>query len=83
MTVSEFAVAMYGCDVIKDKVLVLDSKENYDIIYDDRMEFLRYANEFDPKMAFANREVLAVKMEAAYIPKPGECVGDYLTIITI
>ena len=83
MTVSEFAVAMYGCEVVKDRVIVHDSNDDMKLLYDGRMEFLRYAHEFDPDMTFTNREVFSVAMLATYTPEPGECVGDYRTVIMI
>lgn len=39
MTVSDFAAAMYHCEVVKDNVRVI---RNGEVLYDDRMEFLRY-----------------------------------------
>lgn len=83
MNVSEFAVAMYGCEVVKDRVMVHDSNNDMKLLYDGRMEFLRYAHELDQGMAFTNREVLSVSMLATYTPMPDECVGDYRTIITV
>lgn len=74
MTVSEFAIAMYGADVVKDEVKVITSDGN--ILYSDRMEFLRYADEKQfGDLWFAGATIQTVHMLRDR--------GDYFTVITI
>lgn len=81
MTVSEFAVQMYHCDIVKDKVMIFKDGER---LYDGRMEFLRYAHEeFPEKMWFAGERIQEVKMIAEDNVRTCGYVPDYFTIITI
>lgn len=80
MTVSEFAISMHHCDIVKDEVNILcDGK----IIYNDRMEFLRYANDegMECRLWFADEIVEEVTMKAKEFI-PGE-VPDYITTLKI
>lgn len=61
MTVSDYAVQMYYLDVVKDEVEVI---QNGEVIYKDRMEFLRYASDYDPKMKWVNEQIQKVEMYA-------------------
>ena len=61
MTVSEFAIQMYNCEIIKDRVKVVRDSE---VLYDNRMEFLRYAHEYDKKMWFVDETIQEIKMVA-------------------
>ena len=81
MTVSEFAVAMYGCDIVKDRVVVMDNDK---ILYDDRMEFLRYVCEDNPRtMWFAGKYIKSVTMTATEDPNGLEYLPDYIAVIHI
>ena len=62
MTVSEFAIQMYYLEIIKDRTRVIRDGE---VLYDDRMEFLRYAHEDSPeKMWFAGATIQKISMHA-------------------
>lgn len=80
MTVSNFACAMYHCDIIKDRVVVLRDEK---IIYDDRMEFLRYASDHNPEMAWVNDFIQEVKIVAEENVREIEYCCDYYTEIRI
>ena len=80
MTVSDFAVAMYGCDVVKDRVKVIRDGE---VLYDDRMEFLRYAHEINSNMWFAEETIQEVKMVADENVRELDYIPDYTTEIII
>lgn len=81
MTVSEFAVAMYGCEVIKDTVRIM---KNGELLYADRMEFLRYAHEDNPeKMWFAGETITTVMMIAEGNTKSDVLNPEYSTVIII
>lgn len=80
MTVSEFACAMYGCDIVKDRVKITYKGE---IIYDDRMEFLRYAHEDDPKMWFTDKTIEGLSMLDMSGIKLNGYNPDYFTVIAI
>lgn len=80
MTVSEFAIAMYDY-IVKDTVMVIRDGET---VYCDRMEFLRYADEYDPeKMWFAGETIQSVSMHADCNVRMIDYKPDYLTIIQI
>ena len=80
MTVSEFACAMYGCDIVKDMAIVSKDGET---LYKGRMEFLRYAHEHDPKMWFANETIVGVTMITFGETKNPNYNPDYITSIVI
>lgn len=81
MTVSDFAIAAYGLDIIKDHVKIIRDGE---VLYEDRMEFLRYAHEYSPeKMWFADAEIQEVKMTATHNVREIDFQSDYYTIIVI
>lgn len=73
MTVSEFAITMYGVDIVKDQVIVMHNGEE---VYNDRMEFLRYADEPPLNWWFAGETVLRANMER-------DRGGDYFTVLVI
>lgn len=84
MTVSDFACAMYGCDIVKDTVMVMRDDK---VIYNDRMEFLRYGYELkDPNMKFTAETIQRVSIvadgNARELKKLGLC-PDYITVIVI
>lgn len=80
MTVSDFAIQMYHCDIIKDRVKVIRDGE---VLYNDRMEFLRYAHEYDKKMRFTNETIQEVKMIADANVREIDYNPDYVTEIFI
>ena len=81
MTVSEFAVAMYGCEIVKDQAIIIRDGET---LYNGRMEFLRYADEYDPKNKwFAGERIQSIIMNAADDVRKCEYCPDYITVITI
>lgn len=81
MTVSDFAVVMYGAGVVKDHAIIVRDEET---LYDDRMEFLRYADEYSPeKMWFAGAEIQSVHMFSDKNVREIDYNPDYITVITI
>lgn len=80
MTVSEFAIQMYNCEIIKDRVKVVRDGE---ILYDNRMEFLRYAHEYDKKMWFVDETIREIKMVADEDVREIDYNPDYTTEIII
>lgn len=86
MTVSEFAIHIYHLGIIKDRVKVIQDTE---VIYNDRMEFLRYASDYDPKMKWVDKLVKKVEMEADNMDIPLDEDGEpawnpgYTTVIYI
>lgn len=80
MTVSEFAIQMYNCEIIKDRVKVVRDGE---ILYDNRMEFLRYAHEYDKKMWFVDETIQEIKMVADEDVREIDYNPDYTTEIII
>lgn len=81
MTVSDFAINMYHLDIIKDHVKIIRDDE---VLYEDRMEFLRYAHERNPeKMWFADAEIQEVKMVATHNVREIDWQSDYYTVIIL
>ena len=81
MTVSEFAIQMYYCDIVKDRVKVIRDGA---VLYEDRMEFLRYAHEeFPERMWFTGETIQEVKMVADGNTREMDYVPDYITEIII
>ena len=80
MTVSEFAIQMYNCEIIKDRVKVVRDSE---VLYDNRMEFLRYAHEYDKKMWFVDETIQEIKMVADEDVREIDYNPDYTTEIII
>lgn len=80
MTVSEFAIQMYNCEIIKDRVKVVRDSE---VLYDNRMEFLRYAHEHDKKMWFVDETIQEIKMVADEDVREIDYNPDYTTEIII
>lgn len=80
MTVSEFAIQMYNCYIIKDRVKVVRDGE---VLYDNRMEFLRYAHEYDKKMWFVDETIQEIKMVADEDVREIDYNPDYTTEIII
>ena len=83
MTVSEFAIQMYGCEIIKDTCIVIKDTK---FVYEGRMEFLRYAHENDEDMLFTNEVIKKVEMycaDARIVSKKLSYTPDYITIIYI
>lgn len=81
MTVSEFAVQMYWCNVTKDRVKIFRDDK---LLYDDRMEFLRYAHEnFPEKMWFAGETIQKITIMADGNVRELEYLPDYITEIFI
>lgn len=80
MTVSEFACAMYNCEIVKDRVVV---KRDDEVLYDDRMEFLRYAYEFNKNMQWTKNLIQEVKMVAVDNVREIDYLCDYYTEIYI
>lgn len=80
MTISEFAIQMYYCGIVKDRVKVIRDGE---VLYDDRMEFLRYAHEYDEKMWFSDETIQKVVMIADGNVRELDYIPDYVNEITI
>ena len=80
MTVSEFAISMYHCGLVKDTVSILCNEE---VIYNGRMEFLRYANEegVGERLWYADETVEEVIMKATPYILGNE--PNYITTIKI
>ena len=80
MTVSDFAIQMYNCEIVKDRTKVIRDGE---VLYDGRMEFLRYAYEQDEKMWFTDEPIQEVKMFADANVREIDYNPDYVTEIII
>ena len=81
MTISEFAYEMYQLDIIKDDVKVIEDDE---VLYEGRMEHLRYEpNELEENW-FTNKEILEVSMVAdTYVYEGVKYVSGYTTYIYV
>lgn len=81
MTVSDFAVCIYGAGIIKDHVKIIRDGE---VLYEDRMEFLHYADEYNPeKIWFAGAEIQGLRMEATHNVREIDFNSDYYIVIVI
>lgn len=80
MTVSEFAIQMYHADIVKDKVIIFCDGE---VLYNDRMEFLRYANERKTDPLWFADEIIEGLFMAAMPYVPGDTYPEYSTVIMI
>lgn len=67
MTVSDFAVKAYEMGIVKDLATVI-VKNTGEVLYSDRMEFLRYVSEYNKNMLFVDKEIRSLEMLACPDP---------------
>ena len=81
MTISEFACEMYHLGIVKDDVKVIEDNE---VLYEGRMEHLRYEPDELEENWFTDKEILEVTMVAdTYMHEGVKYVSDYTTYIRV